>query len=173
MIREFSSEFTEENLDVKRGSKDFQIMFNEESDTRAEEPLELRTQNKSQIYNLLKSKFILPMKEARGVSRAYLVAVYENKVFRIERATLLHFEAGLTLEHQIKSGPINISTMVRRLDELQMQKKSVPLGFPEAGLPDEPWLWRVARVLDQSNLLGFFRKAVDGSIPPEIPCSRV
>lgn len=141
-----------------------------DQDRRNKEPIEIRNQTKTQLYDLLKSKYILPDRESRGVSRQYLVAVYEGLVMRVERGVLLSFEANLDLSHLVKAGPVSISTVLRKLDTLQYQISARPLGFPDSGLPDEEWLWRIARYLDTNNILGLFRKKFMAVHCPTFSC---
>lgn len=140
---------------------------------RSDEPAELRTQSKNQIYSLLKTQFMLPEKDSRGVTRSYLISVYKKQFYRVERSDLLAFESKLTLQEQVKNSTLSVSQIVIRMDALLRQLGEAPLGFSEFNCPDEQWCWRIARFLDRANLLNLYKSPVEGSAVPDIPAGRV
>lgn len=137
-----------------------------------DEPIEIREWTKTQLFNRLTETYLLPSKESRGITRTYLVAVYEGRVFRIERSVLLQFESHLTMAEQRKSVFYNVGLLVERLERLLRLENQRPLGFTVGTSPEEVWFTRIVRYLDPTNILGAFRIAVQGAPVPDIFAAR-
>ena len=56
-------------------------------------------------------------------------------------------------------GIINNSLLVKKLNILLKDRGQPTLGFGEFDLPEQNWLYRVARYIDKTNLLEFFESA--------------
>ena len=127
------------------------------------EPAEIRQLTKSQLYKLLAAEWILPNKDSRGVTREYLAGVYQNQLFRVGRLELQQFEARLLFEDLARNSFFNMSVVLERLIALMTQLGLPPLGFNENVNPDETWVCRIARYIDQWNILRIFRRRVPGT----------
>jgi hypothetical protein len=56
-------------------------------------------------------------------------------------------------------GIINNSLLVKKLNILLRERGQPQLGFTEFDLPEQNWLYKVARFIDRTNLLEFFEAA--------------
>jgi hypothetical protein len=137
-----------------------------------DEPMAIRQWTKTKLYEHLNDTYLLPAKESRGVTRSYLVGVYTDRVYRVERSTMLQFESRITLAEQKKSVFYNVSLLVERLDRLLDQLGQNQLGFPEGSIPEEQWFTRVLRFADQNNILGGFRLPIRDAPVPELFSAR-
>lgn len=138
-----------------------------------DEPVEIRNLSKSKLYSLLEDELLLPSKESRGVTRAYLVQVYRRTVFTVNRRDIMHFEARLSLAEKRKNAFYCVSLLTEKLDILLPMLGLLPLGFPQNVSPEEDWFSRVLRYVDPFNLLEAFQRRVEGAAPPPIFLSRV
>lgn len=129
------------------------------------EPAEIREHTKGKLYKLLTETYTLPSKDSRAINRAYLVRVYLNTVFRIERVQLLEYEAHLHLDEQARNSYQNLLVLFQKADVLLVQRNLTVLGFRDGSLPDEEWAFRVLRFIDPSNILSAFKRGVRGAIP--------
>jgi len=127
---------------------------------------ETRHLDKRELYSMLSHKFYLPPINSRGITREYLLRVFHNNCYRVPMLTLKHFEVELTSAMTRRIGLNNNSLLVRKLNILLMMRGLPDLGFDAFDPPEEvvstdkAWLYRVARYIDQSNLLEFFEKPV-------------
>lgn len=143
----------------------------EEVENRANEPELFRPLTKHAIYKLLSNEFLLPAKDSRAVTRGYLSAVYRNEVFRVNRVDILTFEARLTTEDLVRTSFSCLLTSIDRLSRLLELQNHRGLGFRGSSLPDECWLYRIARFVDAYNLLGLFRRRIPNAPRPDIDAS--
>ena len=130
----------------------------ERPNERANEPEVLRKLSKHAIFKLLASTYILPEEHCRAVNRRYLVRVYSNEVFRLNRLTLLDFESRLTLEEQVRSSNQSVANLVEKANRILNDHNELQLGFEGNCLPDEHWIYRVVRYIDPYNVTGSFKK---------------
>lgn len=145
-------------------------MLNPVENVDPNEPAELRMLSKAQIYKMLSSEWALPAKESRGVSRAYLVNVYRAQVYRVDRIALQTFEARLVPGDMIRSTFFSMSVSFERLASLMQILGQPQLGFTPTNLPDEAWFLRIARYVDQFNILRIFRSRLpQAARPPILP----
>lgn len=136
------------------------------------EPPELRDTSKSKIYSNLAAQYLLPQKDSRGVTRAYLVQVYRGQVFRVQRQTILQYESGLTAEEQRKSAFYSVALLYERLEAYLREMDQAPLGFSLVVLPEEEWFTRLLRYVDPHNVLEGFLTRVTGSPKPPVFSAR-
>ena len=148
-------------------------MLNEVDVGNANEPAEIRGLSKCKLYKLLSNTYMLPCKESRGVTREYLVEVYRNTVFRVNRNEIQQFEANLMLDEQLKNSFFNLGVVMDRLALLMNILHFLPLGFNDHVKPDEAWISRVARFVDPFNILRVFRRRVRNAARPAITAARV
>lgn len=144
-----------------------------EDRARENEPPELRHLSKSKIHEDLSRQFFLPDKDSRCSTRQYLVNIHVNLVYRVTREELLNFEVGLTLEDRQKSSFFHIGILVRRADRLLTQLGLLPFGFPVGTQAEEDWCARVLRHLDQTNILGGFKRAIRHAQVPRVRAGRI
>lgn len=147
-------------------------IFNYQNARDDEEP-ETKALTKSQLYKLLASTYSLPSPDSRATSRSLLLRIRQNEVFRVERQVLLQFEANLALEDLVRQGSHNMTILVEKLTILLDQLGERPLGFLPGNYPEESWLYRVIRFVDQGNLLGVFKRSIPGAHVPDILASRM
>ena len=127
---------------------------------RAGEPPETRELRKPKLYKMLEEQWLLPPRDSKGVCRTYLVSVHRGQVFRVGLREYKHFEANLNPDHTKKNGYTNLVHVISRLNELLASRNQNQLGFPLFTIPDEKWLIKIARFIDQANVLEFFRAPV-------------
>lgn len=157
------------NLDRDHPDMIIQIQDN----PRADEPEATRSLSKAQLFKTLSSEYFLPDKESRAMSRAYLVQVFENRVYRVHRHTILQFEAELQIDEVTRSTAHNITIVIERTNILLQQLGLNELGFRPSAFPDEGWLMRIVRHLDPTNLLNIFFRPVRGAVAPNVLAARV
>jgi hypothetical protein len=148
-------------------------MHNEIFDGNEQEPNHVRGLSKNAIYKMLLTRWFLPDKNARGVTRSYLINVDQAQVFRIERQTILEWEARLTADEMIKASFLSLPTCVEKINHHLQQLQHRTLGFTRLNYPDESWLLRIIRYVDPFNLVGAFRRRIQGAPCPNTPAGRM
>ena len=138
---------------------------------RAEEGADTVSLSKNQLYDRLLATHFLPPFLSRGVTRDYLLKVLSNEVFSVTHNIIKHFEVDLDKSHTNKTFTPNNSFVVKKLNILLEQKGQRQLGFDQNEVPESSWLYRVARFIDQTNLLEIFERAVRPE-PPATANSR-
>ena len=133
------------------------------------EGLDTKSLSKNELYDLVSADYMLPPSHSKGVTREYLLDVKDKRVFRVSNMEHKQFEFNLQKIHQKKVGIVNNSLLVKKLNILLKDRGEVPLGFTEFNLPEQNWLYKVARYIDQTNLLEFFEAAPC----PEPPLSHI
>ena len=63
---------------------------------QSQEDAETKNLEKKEIYDMLVHKFYLPPYSSRGVTREYLLKVYNKMCFTVPLLELKHFEVELT-----------------------------------------------------------------------------
>ena len=61
---------------------------------------------------------------------------------------------------------INNAILVRKLNLLLKSKGGKELGFSEYDIPEQNWLFKVARFIDQTNMLEFFEEPIENEALP-------
>ena len=107
---------------------------------------------------MLSAVWHLPPYSSKGVTRDYLLRVNRDQVFRVNANELKRFEVELSKESQKNIGTINNALLVRKLNILLVAKGRRELGFTEYEIPESNWLHKVARYIDQTNLLEIFER---------------
>lgn len=120
------------------------------------EGLDTKNLQKNELYELVSADFMLPPSNARGITREYLLAVKEGSVFRVTHIDYKNFEFALNKSQTKKVGIINNALLVRKLNILLKEKGQRELGYTEYDLPEQNWLYKVARFIDRTNILEFF-----------------
>lgn len=133
-----------------------------------QEPAQIREWSKSKLYSELSETYLLPSKESRGVTRSYLVRVFTNQVYRVERVAILQFETHLTVHELKKAVFFNVNLLVDRLERLMAQLNLPALGFGDGTAPEEDWFRRILRYVDPTNILQGFKLPVHGYQTPHI-----
>jgi len=136
-------------------SQDFQLY--KQGD---EEDLDTKNLDKNELYTLVTKTYMLPPVNSKGITREYLLQVKEGDVFRVTHRDHKEFEFRLEKEQQRKVGVVNNALLVRKLNLLLRIHGEKDLGFTEYNLPDQNWLYKVARYIDRTNLLEFFAQPV-------------
>ena len=137
------------------------------------EPAEIRGLNKKELHEFLHETWHLPPYNARGITRAYLVQVHTNQVFRVNDVEIKQFLANLT-KKMIKKVPLINSTDVKAKVEMMLSELGLPpLGYPPNIIPDETWLLNVARFMDRSNIAAIFKRDIPNSDPLDILSTRM
>lgn len=132
-----------------------------------DESLETRNLEKKELYDMVTAIWCLPPYTSKGVTREYLLQVHSAQVFRVNTNELRRFEVELTKDSLKKVGAINNALLVKKLNILLAEQGNRTLGFTEFEIPESNWLFRVARYIDQTNLLEIFERPVR----PEPPLS--
>ena len=148
-------------------------MFNAPEQDNGNEPEELRGQSKNKIYKLLQAQFLLPDKDSRGVTKAYLIQVYRHQVFRVQRNEIMEYEAHLRIEDNIKSAFASLPVSVTKLNTHLRLLDHLETGFTALIYPDEAWLSRVIRFTDPYNVIGYFKGRVLNAPLPDTIAGRM
>ena len=125
-----------------------------------DEGLDTRNLEKKELYDMVAAVWYVPPYCSKGVTRDYLLRVHRNTAFRVNSNELKRFEVELSREAQKKIGTINNALLIRKLNILLIEQERTTLGFTEFEIPESGWLYRVARYIDQTNLLEIFERAV-------------
>ena len=102
----------------------------------------------------------LPPDSSKGVTRDYLLRVSRDQVFRVNSSELKRVEVELSKDQQKKISTINNALLVKKLNILLAAQGRRELGFTEYEIPESTWLHKVARYIDQTNLLKIFERPV-------------
>jgi hypothetical protein len=132
-----------------------------------DEGLDTKNLEKKELFDMIAAVWCVPPYSSKGVTRDYLLRVNRNAVFRVNTNELRRFEIDLPRECQKKIGTINNALLVRKLNVLLVAQAREELGFTEYEIPESAWLHRIARYIDQTNLLEVFERPVR----PEPPLS--
>ena len=124
-----------------------------------EEGQDTKNLDKNELYELVSKDYMLPPVNSKGITREYLLQVKEGDVFRVTHRDHKDFEFTLEKDQQKKVGVVNNALLVRKLNLLLTLHGEKGLGFSEYNLPEQNWLYKVARYIDRTNMLEFFEKA--------------
>lgn len=134
-------------------------------DRQSDEDATTRGLEKKDLYEMVAKTYFLPPFASRGVTREYILKVNSDQVFRVTTNELRHFEVDLTSEMQRKVLGLTNAILVRKLNHLLRLRGQNPLGFTEYDVPEQAWLHRVARFIDQTSLTEFFEAPVVAEPP--------
>lgn len=134
--------------------------FEGEAAAEQQEGEDTRHLSKHKLYNMLSENWFLPSVDSKGVCRQYLLRVHRNEVFRVTNREYKTFEVNVNPAHFKKNGLTCLGHLVNRLNRLLTSRNERVLGFPPHVIPEESWLIKVARKIDQHNLLEFFQREV-------------
>ena len=115
---------------------------------------------------MIADRWLIPPQDSKGVNRRWLLAVHRGQAFRVETATILRFEVELPRRLQKKACFTNLYDLVLKLNLLLVERGMQELEFAEHVVPDETWLIRIFRYLDQTNILGVFADSIPNSLAP-------
>lgn len=141
-------------------AEEFQLFrhLNDEAD-------DTKSLHKNQLYEMVNKEWLLPPVFSKGLTREYLLQVKDEQVFRVSHLEMKQFEYNLTKEMQTKVGVVNNALLIRKLNRFMQTNRLQPLGFDEYNMPDEKWLYRVARFIDRTNILELFEKPASPEPP--------
>jgi hypothetical protein len=142
------------------------------SKVRDEGP-ETQKLQKNELYDLVANDFLLPPCTSKGVTREYLLNVRNGKVFRVTNHEWKTFEYKLEKKHHRKSQLVNNPILVRKLNILLKSYGQHDLGFDEYNVPEQNWLFKMARYIDRTNLLEFFEEPVEREPAPTDTSSNI
>ena len=137
------------------------------------EPPAIRSKTKNQLYALLAEEWYLPSVDSKGVNRKWLVAVYKGEVFRVGLMEMRRFEIELTPLQTKRTGLVNLTYILDKLNQLLKERGLKELGFPRFVVPEENWLVKVARFIDRKNVMEFFGSKLEDNEFPETVSERV
>lgn len=115
--------------------------------------------SKNELYELVNEIYMVPPVNSKGVTREYLLKVRDGSVFRVTLIDYKQFEFNLDKAHSKKIAVINNALLVKKLNILLKEREQPELGFNEFDLPEQNWLFKVARYIDRTNLLEIFLSA--------------
>ena len=130
-----------------------------------DEGLDTVNLQKNELYELVSAEYMIPPYASRGVTREYLLQVKNDEIFRVDNMEYKTFEFHLQKTHLKKVGITNNAMLVKKLNLLLKERGLKKLGFTLFDVPEQTWLYKVARYIDRTNLLEFFESA----ITPELP----
>lgn len=139
----------------------------------AEEPAQYRGITKALMYTTLSDQYLLPAVDSKGVNKQYLIQIAEGLCYRLPILDFKRFEIDLVPKHWKKVSYLNLSILVQKLNSLLRERNELELGFPANIVPEETWLIKVTRYLDQENLLEIFVHACPHPIPVDTLTRRV
>lgn len=123
-----------------------------------DEGLDTVNLQKPELYEMVSERWFVPPVNSKGVTREYLLQVHRDQVFRVQVMQMKHFEVNLTPDMQRRASNINNSVLIKKLNVLLASTNRKPLGFTEFDIPDQAWLYRVARYIDTSSITEFFER---------------
>lgn len=126
---------------------------------REDETPETKDLSKQKLYEMVDRDWMLPPASSKGITREYLLAVRNGDVFRVKHADYKTFDFNVSKAHLRKIGEVNNALLVRKLNRLLQAREQKELGYTEYNLPEQNWLYKVARYIDRTNLLEFFEAA--------------
>jgi hypothetical protein len=132
---------------------------------RENEGLDTKNLSKNELYEIIAEEYLLPPVSSKSVTREYLLKVRNGEVFRITHNDYKNFEFTLNKSHSRKIGIINNALLVKKLNDLLEDREEPELGFTEYDLPEQNWLYKIARYIDKTNLLEFFESAPQAEPP--------
>ena len=103
----------------------------------ADEGPETRELDKRELYEVVFLRWFIPPFDSRGMTREYLLAVYNGQVFRITHSEIRHFEVDLEPKMIKRIGILNNGLLVRKINKLLDAKGERPLGFKEEEPPEQ------------------------------------
>ena len=109
-----------------------------------------------ELYDAVADIWFIPPSNSKGVTREYLLQVRRDQVYRVSRVAVKQFEVNLTADMQRRASNINNSVLIRKLNYLLSTTGRKELGFTEFDVPDQTWLYRIARYIDVSSITEFF-----------------
>ena len=122
---------------------------------------ETRDLSKDKLYQRLGEQWLLPPIQSKGVSRSWLIRVWNGEVYRVANREFKLFEADISTNHMKRNGFTNLLHLLLRMNQLLISRQQLPLGFNEFCVPDEKWLAKIARFIDRTNVLEFFQMPVE------------
>src|SRR3990167_884914 len=132
---------------------------------QADEGADTINLQKNELYDMVGAQYFIPPYSSKGVTRDYLLKVHRNQVFRATKQEIRHFEVDLTPKQQRRHSTINNAILIRKLNTLLQATNRRPLGFDELEVPDQGWLFRIARFIDPCSLTEFFEAPVRAEPP--------
>ena len=143
------------------------------ANARNQEASETKDLSKHKIYSRLNEQYLLPPEDSKGVCRSWLLQVWYGNVYRVGLRDFKTFEVGVTSTHMKRNGLTNLMHLMLRINGLLKGRGEKVLGFHEFTVPDEKWLCKIARYVDQSNVLEFFQLPVNPitHLSPDMPPS--
>lgn len=139
---------------------------------RAEEPPELRSLTKTQVYRNLSILYLLPSAKSSCITRKYLAKVHREEVYTPKRSEILSFESILVPVDTLKVRAYTLGVLLSILEKLLLTKKIKSLGLDPTSPPDEQWVLRVLRFQDPTNVCEIFKGTVSTSMnPPPSSCT--
>ena len=114
----------------------FQPGLHEESAGR-HEGLDTKNLEKQELYDMLAMIYFLPAYASKGMNREYLLAVHQDRVFRVPLMVYKHFEVDLAPEMMKRTGVVNNAILVRKLNKLLGNTNRKLLGFEEYDPPEQ------------------------------------
>lgn len=142
------------------------LLARQAQNARDDEEEDTKRLTKSQLYAMISDRWLVPPQDSKGVNRRWLLAVHRGQAFRVEVATIMRFEVEVPRRLQKKTCFTNLADLVLKLNLLLVERGLLELQFSEHVVPDEGWLLRICRYLDQTNILGVFSDAIPDSLAP-------
>jgi hypothetical protein len=125
-------------------------------DRTSDEGPDTSSLKKQELYDSVADKWFIPPSDSKGVTRDYLLQVRRDQVYRVSTLQIKQFEVELTAEMQRRASNINNSVLIKKLNYLLSSTGRKELGFTEFDVPDQAWLYRIARYIDASSITEFF-----------------
>lgn len=134
-----------------------------------DEPEAIRHLKKKALYKQLSEQWLLPDENSKGVNRAYLVAVYNARVFRASLLDYKRFEIELT-PRQLKKTPfLNTADAYVKMERLLAELALPGLGFEIGAFPEDNWLYKIIRYVDRNNATGVYLEPIrNARVPDEV-----
>lgn len=125
---------------------------------------ETRSLSKLGLYNQLNARFFLPHPESKGVNRRWLLQIYNGNAYRIEHSILRRFEFDIPKSLQKKASLVSLMDVVVKLDRYLVELGQKTLGFQDGIIPEEEYLLKVLRYVDQANIMGVFSGPINNAV---------
>lgn len=112
--------------------------------------------SKKKLYQKLSASYLMPSFQSRAITRPYLVKAFLKEVYLVSKESIALFEAQNISSPPHRAPGFTVMQIVFLIDSFLSKMGKMKTGFKNGSLPDEDYCYRLARYLDQGNLLQIF-----------------
>lgn len=112
--------------------------------------------SKKKLFDKVSSKHLMPGLKSKACTRLYLTKAYKGEVFLVKLEDIALFEAQNIASVPLRAPGLNVLVITQLVDALLRKLGKKTLGFTETTLPEEDYILRICRYVDQNNVLDVF-----------------